>query len=123
MITFEGTEAVSDVETKSGNNGEWAIIRFANGLQAATFSDSSIHAAEQACSNKVPLAFTGIIKTKEWNEKVFPNFQIEYAWVKKSVTKASHDEKIAAARAANPPVKPPEPIIQKEAEDEEDLPF
>jgi len=122
MIYFEGTEVVKTVESKTGQNGDWAMVHFTNGLSFACFSNTSIQEAEHSYEKQLPLSFIGTIKPREWNDRVFPNFLIEVAWVTESATPETHKAKVEAARAITHPV--PQSTTQPESADaEEDLPF
>jgi hypothetical protein len=107
MITIEGTELVKSVERKGGANGEWAKITFDNGLVFATWSASTIEAAEKCMNSSVPLAFIGNMKAREHEGRVYPNLVIDYGRVWGTPSEKQHEKAIAAAKAA----------------DEEDLPF
>ncbi len=107
MIAIEGTEPVKSVERKDGANGEWARITFENGLVFATWSASTIEAAEKAMNSSMPLAFIGNVKAREHEGRVYPNLVIDYGRMWGTPSEKKHEKAIAAAKA----------------QDEEDLPF
>lgn len=81
MIILKGTELVKDVQTKMTNGGkEFANIEFANGLKMSTFSSSAIGEAIMARDMQVPLAFQGVLKSREWEGKHYSDPSIESAW-------------------------------------------
>lgn len=82
MILIKGTEPVTDVTINTSSRGtEWANIELGNGLKIATFSATAIAAAQVAMAEGKPFAFIGQMKAREWQEKVYPEPQIDNAWV------------------------------------------
>lgn len=81
MILIKGTEGVKDVILSTSQKGtQWATIELANGLKLSTFSETAMTAAQAALEHRVPLGFIGQLKSREWQEKHYPEATIESAW-------------------------------------------
>lgn len=109
MIEIRGTEGLLDIEVKtSGSGKEYAVLCFTNGLQAATFSTSVISVAKMCKLSEMPFSFIGVVQSREFNGKHYPNLNIDSAWIPKEVTEKTHSAAVAAV---------------SEAKEEENIPF